>query len=104
MFDKSPIGSVVVHKVSVLNPDSIFVAKKGGSSKNLKLLQHFVKIKALIASHADKASIQYEEFKNDIKLVNKDDDMDCLDILFHKVGCWKEISRTPQSYYYHSHS
>ena len=32
MFDKSPIGSVVVHKVSVLNPDSIFVAKKGGSS------------------------------------------------------------------------
>ena len=37
----------------------------------------------LTASHADKPSIQYGEFlKNDIKLVNKDDDIDHLDDFF----------------------
>ena len=42
-----------------------------------------MKIKALTASHADKASIQYGEFpKNDMKLGNKDDDIDRLDDFF----------------------
>ena len=52
--------------------------------KDLKfLLQHFVKIKFLTASHADKASIQCGEFlKNDMKLVNKDDDIDRVDDFF----------------------
>ena len=83
MFEKSPICSVVVGNPSVFNPDSIIVTKQEDLLKNLKLFQHFVKIKVLTASHADKASIQYGEFlKNDVKLVNIDDDIDCLDDFF----------------------
>ena len=83
MFGKSPIGSDVVRNTSVFNPDLICLTKKE-DLKNLKLLlQRFNKIKVLTASHADKASIQYGEcFKNNMKLVNKDDDIDRLDDFF----------------------
>ena len=41
------------------------------------LLQYFLKIKVFTASHTDKASVQYGEFlKIDMKLVNKDDEID----------------------------
>ena len=47
------------------------------------LLQYFLKIKVLTASHTDKASVQYGEFlKIDMKLVNKDDEIDPLDDFF----------------------
>ena len=74
----------LVRNASVFNPDSIFVTKKENLRKNLKLLlQHFVKIKVLTTSHADKASFQYGEFlKNDMKLVNTDDYIDRLDDFF----------------------
>ena len=74
----------LVRNASVFNPDSIFVTKKEDLRKNLKLLlQHFVKIKVLTTSHADKASFQYGEFlKNDMKLVNTDDYTDRLDDFF----------------------
>ena len=70
-----------------LTPDSIFVTKR----------RTFVKIKVFTASHADKASIQYGEFlKNDLKLVNKDDDTDLLDDFF----ITKLYVGTLHSYYY----
>ena len=80
MFEKSPIGSV--RNASVFSPNSTFVTKED-LLKNLKLLQHFVKIRVLTAAHADKASIQYGEFlKNDMKLVKEDDDINHLDVFF----------------------
>ena len=36
MFEKSPIGSVVVRNASVFNPDSIFVTKKEDLLKKIK--------------------------------------------------------------------
>ena len=91
MLEKSPIGSVVVRNASVFNPDSISVTKE--DLKNLKhLQQHFFKIKVLTASHADKASIQCGEFlKNDMKLVNKDDNINRLDdFYFTKLNVGKK--------------
>ena len=95
MFEKSPIGSVVVRNGSVFDLDSIFVRKEEDLLQSLKLLlQHFVKIKVL-TTHADKASIQYVEFlKNDIKLVDKDDGIDCLDDFFlTKLDVGKKYSK-----------
>ena len=79
---------VVVRNASAFNVDSIFVTKKEDIRRNLKIiLQHFVKIKVLTTSHVDNASIQYGEFlKNDMKLVNKDHDIDRLKSLTEKFG------------------
>ena len=98
MFEKSTIGSVVVYNASVFNPNSIFVTKKEDLLKNLKLLQHIVKIKFLTVSHADKASIQYGDFlKNDMKLVNEDDDIDRLDDFFSQSWMLeKNIQNSPK--------
>ena len=60
------------------------MTKKEDLPRNLKIiLKHFVKIKFPTTSNDDNASIQYGEFlKNNMKLVNKDHDIDCLDDFF----------------------
>ena len=92
MLEKSPIGSVVVRNASVFNPDSISVTKEDLLKHLKRLQQHFVKIKVLTASHADKAFIQCGVFrKNDMKLVNKDDDINRLDdFYFTKLDVGKK--------------
>ena len=77
--------------------------------KSKLLLQHFIKINFLTAFHADQASIQYGEFlKNDMKLVNKDNDIDCLDNFFTKLDVGKKCRTLNYlliiQIYYHSHS
>ena len=62
MFEKSPIGSVVVLNAFVFNRDSIFVTKKEDLLKNLKLQQHFVKNKVLTASMLIKLPSNMESF------------------------------------------
>ena len=104
MFEKLPVGSVVVCNASVFNPEAIFATKKDDLHRNRKLpLQHFVKVKVLTASHADKASIQYGEFlKNGTKLVNKNDDIDHQDdLLFTKLNVgkkYRELSKVLLSF------
>ena len=63
MFEKSPIGAVVVRNASVFNPDSIFVTKKEDLRKHSKLpLQHFNKIKFVMLLMLTKLPSSMESF------------------------------------------
>ena len=72
-------------KCCCFNPKSIFATKEDILKKFKPLLQHFVSLKLQNPSHADKVFNQYKEFlKNDMKMVNKDDDIGQLDYFFFK--------------------
>ena len=63
MFERSPLGSVVIHNATVFNPTSMQIMKDSTLHKKLReLFQHFVSLKLLFAPTADKAFTEYVAF------------------------------------------
>ena len=63
MFERSPLGSVVIRNAIVFNPTYMQITKDSTLLKRLReLFQHFVSLKPLFAPTADNAFTQYVAF------------------------------------------
>ena len=91
MFERSPLGSVVIRNATVVNPTSMQITKDSTLHKKLReLFQHFVSLKLLFAPTADQAFTQ-------VKKVSAEDvdNIDKLDNFFFKkcnVSKFPELS------------
>ena len=94
LFEKSPLGSVVVRNADAFDPNVIANLEVHELQKRVKqILMHLLKLKILTASQSDKALDQSSSFYEQVKKMHLDElklfnaaktDLD--DFFFHELG------------------
>ena len=93
MFERSPLGSVVIRNATVFNPTSMQITKDSTLHKKLReLFQHFVSLKLLFAPTADNAFTEYVAFLKEVKKVSAEDVDNIDDFFFKKCN----VSKFPE--------